>query len=119
MVPRVACASSSCRIDEGLGLSADDLVQGTAWCPDVESASDTRLGDPNSVWQSENNGSFRWSIVYIFSVPSHAQLLQRRCSHFTKNPDAYSKKLALYIESGVSGLTEESKQFLKIYVSSL
>jgi len=33
--------------------------------------------------------------------------------------DAYSKKLALYIESGVSGLTEESKQFLKIYVSSL
>jgi hypothetical protein len=34
--------------------------------------------------------------------------------HALTNRDAYSKKLALDMETGVSGLTEESKHFLKI-----
>jgi len=40
----LASALQGCRISEGIGLSADDQAQGTAWCPDVESASDTISG---------------------------------------------------------------------------
>jgi hypothetical protein len=39
----------SCSIDEGIELSADVQAQDMIGAPDVDSTSDMRLGDPNSV----------------------------------------------------------------------